>query len=181
MMHALVYRYSLPRFAFARLFGRIRPRAYVGFGGTIRLEQVQEPTLLGDDWIVVRTELCGICGSDVKQVFIHAEFDNPLTTLISFPQVLGHEVVGVIERVGPGVKARKVGERVVLNPWLSCVPRGIEPLCDACQRGEYPLCKHFTDGALPPGMHAGNCRAVTGGSRRWCRRTNHSCSRYPTA
>ena len=30
--------------------------------------------------------------------------DNPMTSLISFPQVLGHEVVGFIEKVGPAVK-----------------------------------------------------------------------------
>jgi threonine dehydrogenase-like Zn-dependent dehydrogenase len=51
----------------------------------------------------------------------------------------------------------------VLNPWLSCAPRGIQPVCDACQRGEYYLCDHFTDGDLPPGMHIGNCSPITGG------------------
>lgn len=162
-MEALTFRYSMPRFAFARLFGWFSPRAYLGFGGPTQLEQIPEPALLGDDWTIVRTAQCGICGSDVKQVFLNANFDNPLTALISFPQVLGHEAVGVIERVGPGVKARQVGERVVVNPWLSCAPRGIEPPCDACQRGQYPLCAHFTDGALAPGMHAGNSREVTGG------------------
>jgi threonine dehydrogenase-like Zn-dependent dehydrogenase len=162
-MQAIVFRYSLPCLAFAKIFGKLTPRAYVSFGSPMRLEQVQEPTLLGDDWTVVRTALCGICGSDIKQVFLDGGFDNPLRALISFPQVLGHEVVGIIEHVGPAVKDRRAGERVVLNPWLSCGPRGIEPPCDACQRGEYSLCQHFTDGALPPGMHAGNCRAVTGG------------------
>jgi threonine dehydrogenase-like Zn-dependent dehydrogenase len=162
-MQALTFHYSMPRFAFARLFGLITQRAYLSSAGPTRLEQIPEPTLLGDDWTIVRTALCGICGSDVKQIFLNANFDNPLTALISFPQVLGHEAVGVIERVGPAVKARQVGERVVVNPWLSCTPRGIEPPCDACQRGQYPQCAHFTDGALPPGMHAGNSRAVTGG------------------
>jgi threonine dehydrogenase-like Zn-dependent dehydrogenase len=163
MMQALAFRFSLARFAFARLFGTLTPRAYLSFGGPTRLEQVPEPTLLGDDWTVVRTALCGVCGSDVKQVFLNGNFDNPLTALISFPQVLGHEAVGVVERVASGVKARQVGERVVLDPWLWCVPRGIEPPCDACQRGQYSLCEHFADGALPPGLHAGNCSAVTGG------------------
>jgi threonine dehydrogenase-like Zn-dependent dehydrogenase len=162
-MQAITFHYSLPRFAFARLFGAFTPRAYLSFGGPTQLEQIPEPALLGDDWTVVRTALCGICGSDVKQVFMAASFDNPLSALVSFPQVLGHEAVGVIERVGPGVTDRHVGERVVLNPWLSCIPRGIDPPCDACQRGQYPLCAHFTDGILPPGMHAGNSRTVTGG------------------
>jgi threonine dehydrogenase-like Zn-dependent dehydrogenase len=129
----------------------------------MQLEDVEEPPLLGDDWTVVRTALTGICGSDVKQVLLNGNFDNPLRSLISFPQILGHEVVGVVERVGRGVKARRVGERVALNPWLWCVPRGIDPPCDACQRGDYSLCRHFTDGNLPPGLHHGNCRTVTGG------------------
>ncbi len=162
-MQALTFHYSIPRFAFAWLFGLITQRAYLSSAGPTRLRQVPEPTLLGDDWTVVRTALCGICGSDVKQIFLDANFDNPLTALVSFPQVLGHEAVGVIERVGPAVKTHQVGQRVVVNPWLPCKPRGIEPPCDACQRGQYPLCAHFTDGALPPGMHAGNSRAVTGG------------------
>jgi threonine dehydrogenase-like Zn-dependent dehydrogenase len=162
-MPALVFRYSLPRLAFARLLGQVTPRAYVSLAGPTRLERIPEPTLLGDKWTIVRTALCGICGSDLKQVFLNANMDNPLRALISFPQVLGHEAVGVVERVGPAVKTRRVGERVVLNPWLSCQPRGIDPPCDACRHGQYSLCAHFTDGALPAGMHAGNNRAVTGG------------------
>jgi hypothetical protein len=72
--------------------------------------------LPADDWLVLRTRLCGICGSDYKQIFLNGSMDNPMTALISFPQVLGHEVVGTVERVGPGVRSRKPGDRVVLNP-----------------------------------------------------------------
>jgi threonine dehydrogenase-like Zn-dependent dehydrogenase len=165
-MKALCFRFSMARMAWAWVGGRFTPRAYLGRGAPLGLVEIPEPELLGDDWTIVRTTRCGICGSDVKQVFLDAEFDNPLTALITFPQVLGHEAVGVVERVGPAVKARRVGERVAVNPWLSCLPRGIDPPCSACQRGLYPLCEHFTDSAgdrLPPGMHAGNCRTVTGG------------------
>jgi threonine dehydrogenase-like Zn-dependent dehydrogenase len=162
-MKALVFRYSLPRFAFAYLGGVFTPRAYLGALGPLAFEDIPEPQLPADDWIVVRTRLCGVCGSDLKQVFLEGSFDNPLTALISFPAVLGHEVVGTIERVGPRVTSRRVGERVVLNPWLSCRPRGIVPPCDACQRGQYFSCKHFTDGRLPPGIHLGNCRTASGG------------------
>jgi threonine dehydrogenase-like Zn-dependent dehydrogenase len=112
---------------------------------------------------VVETALCGICGSDTKQVFIDADFDNPLESLVSFPQVLGHEVAGRVARVGPAVTRLRPGDRVVLNPWLSCTPRGVDPPCAACARGEYSLCASFTDGALPTGMHHGNCSAATGG------------------
>jgi threonine dehydrogenase-like Zn-dependent dehydrogenase len=162
-MKAIVFHYSLPRFAFAYLFGLITPRAYLGAPGPLALEEIPEPQLPADDWAVVRTRLCGICGSDLKEVFLDGSFDNPLTALISFPAVLGHEVVGTIERVGPRVTSRRVGERVVLNPWLSCAPRGITPLCEACQRGQFFSCQHFLDGHLAPGIHIGNCRAASGG------------------
>lgn len=51
---------------------------------------------------------------------------------------------------------------MLLNPWLSCVPRGINPPCPACQRGLYMVCEHFGDG-VASGMHTGNCRQATGG------------------
>jgi threonine dehydrogenase-like Zn-dependent dehydrogenase len=97
------------------------------------------------------------------EVFMHGQRDNPLTALVSFPHVLGHEAAGVIEQVGPAVRERRVGERVVLNPWLSCAPRGVAPVCEACAAGDYPLCRNFTEGRFSPGMHAGNCRDVSGG------------------
>jgi threonine dehydrogenase-like Zn-dependent dehydrogenase len=103
-MQALVFRNSLPRLAFATFFGTSSPRAYLGLGSPIQYEEVPEPTLVGDDWTIVRTALCGVCGSAVKQVFLHGNFDISLTSLISFPQILGHEVVGVVDYVGPSVK-----------------------------------------------------------------------------
>ena len=162
-MDALLFRYSLPRLAAARLLGPLRPAAYFGPWSPLRLERVPEPTLPADDWLLVRIVRCGICGSDAKQAFVRGDRDNPLTTLISFPRVLGHEAVGVVEEVGPAVRERKAGDRVAINPWLSCGPRGIDPPCDACQVGDYPLCERFTEGRFAPSIHAGNCRDVSGG------------------
>ncbi len=126
------------------------------------LRELPEPALPHDDWVIVRTGLCGICGSDAKQVFLDGDPDNAMTAVISFPQVLGHELIGDIVEVG-SASGRRVGERVVLNPWLSCAPRSIEPVCPACAAGDFSLCHHFTDGALPPGIHTGNSSVATGG------------------
>ena len=87
MMQALVFRYSMPRFAFARLMGALTPRAYLSSWGPTGLQEIPEPRLLGDDWTVVRTAQCGVCGSDVKQIFLNASFDNPLTALIGTLQM----------------------------------------------------------------------------------------------
>jgi threonine dehydrogenase-like Zn-dependent dehydrogenase len=79
------------------------------------------------------------------------------------PQVMGHEVVGRVAELGPQVKSLRVGQRVVLNPWLSCAPRGIEPLCEACREGQFSLCLNFLRGRLAPGIHTGTCRDASGG------------------
>ncbi|CAG6898102.1 zinc-binding dehydrogenase [Mycobacterium avium subsp. paratuberculosis] len=51
----------------------------------------------------------------------------------------------------------------MLNPWLSCGPRGIQPPCPACEAGDYSLCWSFADGDLKPGIHTGVSADVTGG------------------
>ncbi len=135
------------------------------FGAPMVLQDLPDPAPRGPEWAVLRTHLCGICGSDTKQVRLEGDGDNPMTAFISFPQVLGHEVVATIERAGPAVAAAGIepGQRVVLNPWLSCGPRGVDPPCPACQAGDYSLCWSFLDGALAPGIHTGNSADATGG------------------
>jgi threonine dehydrogenase-like Zn-dependent dehydrogenase len=162
-MKALVFRLNIPRIAMAKMLGFFSPKAYLGSLSALHYEDIPEPGLPADDWLLLRARYCGICGSDYKQVFADGNLDNPMTSLISFPQILGHEVVGIVEKTGPGVRNRKVGERVVLNPWLSCAPRGIEPLCPNCAAGNYSRCYNFKKGILAPGIHTGNSSTATGG------------------
>jgi len=162
-VRALVADYSMSKLVLTTLLGRLDKRLYFGPHSTLALKELPDPALPAPDWVTIRTRLCGICGSDYKQVFLNGSVDNPMTALISFPQVLGHEVVGTIDRVGPAVRSRRLGERVVLNPWLSCAPRGIEPPCPACRNGQYSICRNFARGSLPPGIHTGNSSKATGG------------------
>jgi len=129
------------------------------------LQEVPDPRPIGPDWMVLRTRMTGICGSDAKQVLMDFDDagDNPMTAFISFPQVLGHEVVATVEELGPEAEGFEVGQRVVLNPWLSCGPRGIDPPCPACVDGDYNMCWNFLDGRLSPGIHTGNATEATGG------------------
>jgi threonine dehydrogenase-like Zn-dependent dehydrogenase len=150
---ALVFRHNLAREAAAAIGGRVDPRAFVSRFAPVRLEDVAELPLPGRDWVRVQTRFSGLCGSDIKQILLNGARDNPLTALVSFPHVLGHEVVG---------RRADTGERVVLNPWLSCGPRGIDPPCPACQAGRYPWCRNFRSGDLPVSIHLGNCAAAAG-------------------
>jgi len=162
-MKALLFEYKLPRLAVARMAGLVSPRGYFTRFGFLRYLDLPDPKPRFDDWVVIRPRYCGICGSDHKQVFLDGNVDNPMTAVISWPQILGHEVVGRVEAVGAKVSRLKPGDRVALNPWISCGPRGIEPACPACGAGKNTLCRNFTQGRVAPGIHTGNSRDVTGG------------------
>jgi threonine dehydrogenase-like Zn-dependent dehydrogenase len=131
----------------------------------LALVDLPDPPLLGDDWLVLSTRLCGICGSDTKQVLMDFEggADNMMTAFVSFPQVLGHEVVATVDEAGSGVDGLEPGRRVVLYPNLGCRARGIRPLCPACERGDYAICANFHSGRLSAGIHTGNAVEATGG------------------
>jgi threonine dehydrogenase-like Zn-dependent dehydrogenase len=174
-----VFRYSTPRLAVSKIVGSVSPHGYFGPWSSFRLERVPAPGLLGDDWVIVRTRYAGICGSDAKQIFLRGDRDNPLTALISFPHILGHEALGVIEETGARVRDRLRGQRVVLNPWLSCVPRGLNPACAACASGNYMLCEHFSEGALPPAIHLGNCAGAGGAFAEHIAAHQSQCIRVP--
>jgi threonine dehydrogenase-like Zn-dependent dehydrogenase len=132
----------------------------------MRLQDLPQPQPLRDDWVVAKTRLTGICGSDAKQVFMdfgEDYTDSALNGLFTFPTVLGHEVVAEVVEVGSAVTSLDVGQRVVLNPWLSCGPRGIDPPCGSCRAGDYSLCWHFTEGPLAAGIHTGTSKDAPGG------------------
>ena len=132
----------------------------------MRLTELDSPRLPRRDWVVARSRLTGICGSDAKQVFMdfgEDNLDSPLAHLFTFPTVLGHEAVAEVAELGPEARGLEPGQRVVLNPWLSCGPRGIDPPCPSCQAGDLSLCWHFTDGDLASGIHTGTSKDAPGG------------------
>src|SRR3984957_221839 len=109
----------------------------------MRLEELERPKLLRDDWCVAKTRLTGICGSDAKMVFMDFgdDFgdDGELNGFLTFPTVFGHEAVADVVEVGPAVTTIEVGQRVVLNPWLSSAPTSLVPPRPSCHAGHSTL------------------------------------------
>ena len=73
---------------------------------------------IGPEDVLISVKACGICGSDVKQILLHGATDNPLTALISFPHVLGHEAVARREIRGEHlrrVEVLRVGAAAVVT------------------------------------------------------------------
>ena len=96
-------------------------------GETLKIEMVHVPKLGGND-VLVNVKACGICGSD-----IHIVYEGVTPTAYS-PITLGHEPSGVITALGPEVEGWKVGDRVTINPFLTCGK------CINCLSGNSQIC-----------------------------------------
>jgi threonine dehydrogenase-like Zn-dependent dehydrogenase len=131
----------------------------------MRLMDMDDARPLRPDWVVTRPRLAGICGSDSKMALLdfgEEDTDNAMAGLCTFPQVMGHEVVTEVVELGPEANGVEIGQRMVLNPWLSCTPRGITPVCPSCAAGDYSLCHNFTAGSISTGIHTGLSSDATG-------------------
>jgi D-arabinose 1-dehydrogenase-like Zn-dependent alcohol dehydrogenase len=82
----------------------------------------------GAGHVRIRVQACGICHSDVIT-------KEGLFPGISYPRVPGHEVAGVIDELGAGVKEWKRGQRVGVG-WHG----GQDGTCLACRRGDFVNC-----------------------------------------
>lgn len=84
----------------------------------------------GEDEILIKVGACAVCGTDIK-VFRHGHKH------IVFPRITGHELSGVIEKVGKNVKGYKEGERVAVAPAIPC------GICYYCRKGYQPSCDNL--------------------------------------
>jgi threonine dehydrogenase-like Zn-dependent dehydrogenase len=162
-MTALVYDIGPLRWMACKAAGWITPAVFRSRLSGLRLRRVPVPALPSPEWVRLRTILGGICGTDLAAI---TQRNHPASILQAFaglPAVVGHENVARVEEAGPAVRRYKPGDRVVVEPILSCVPRGVAPVCPACSAGRFALCEHFRTGPLPPGYMIG-WNSFTGGS-----------------
>jgi threonine dehydrogenase-like Zn-dependent dehydrogenase len=146
-MRTMVLDVSVPRIVLTRLLGRLTRAAYFAPTSPLRLVDLPEPPLPAPNWVRVRNRLCGICGSDLHQLFVDASLDVAPVALPSHRRVfLGHEMVGDVVEVTGSAPGFAVGDRVVR--WGradDCRARGRTELCPACARGHRVLCQFASE------------------------------------
>jgi threonine dehydrogenase-like Zn-dependent dehydrogenase len=106
--------------------------------GTIALEEVKDPKIKEPTDAIIALTRSAICGTDLHMI---------RGTLPGMKKntILGHEGVGVVEKVGKLVKDFRVGDRVIIGSTIACGH------CEYCNREFYSQC----DKANPNGPHAG--------------------------
>ena len=140
-MRAVTFNVSIPRFVTARSLGRVTESALFGALSGVRRKEVSLPELPGPEWVELEVVAAGICGSDVANVtFASSPAMEPFA---SFPAVLGHEILARVARVGSKVSRVEPGQRVVVDPVISCRVRGFPPgvWCFSCASGQAGTCE----------------------------------------
>ncbi|XP_016915222.2 sorbitol dehydrogenase [Apis cerana] len=125
----------------------------------IRLEQtpIEEPN---QDEVLIQMGCVGICGSDVHYL-VNGRIGD---FVVHKPMIMGHESSGVVVKLGKNVKNLKVGDRVAIEPGVSC------RYCKFCKEGRYNLCKEMVFCATPP---------VHGSLRRFYKHAADFCFKLP--
>ena len=124
----------------------------------LEVRDVPRPTISPYE-VLVRTTAVGLCGTDVHIFEGHAnyntnEYDQPIPLTVQ-PQILGHEISGVIEEVGSAIEDLQSGDRVVIDQGLNCVSRRREVLCEYCATGNSHQCEFYREHGitgLPGGL-----------------------------
>lgn len=105
----------------ARMYGK----------GDLRIENVNIPEI-NENEVLVRVKCAAICGTDVRIL----GNGSPYATENN-PRILGHELSGIIEKVGSNIKGYKEGMRVAVAPNMGC------GICSFCISGNGQLCKDY--------------------------------------
>jgi len=97
----------------------------------IELLDRPKPQLRADTDVLLNVERVGICGSDMH----YFETGRIASRAAQFPFVLGHECAGTVEQIGAEVARVKPGDRVAVDPAMSCFA------CDQCLAGRPHTCR----------------------------------------
>ncbi|GAA3464650.1 zinc-dependent alcohol dehydrogenase [Saccharothrix longispora] len=93
----------------------------------VRVQNVPDPIIQNDEDLILRVGLSTVCGSDLHLLTGHIPF-------MEAGDVIGHEFMGEVVEVGPGVTRHKVGDRVVVASFIGC------GRCWYCRNDLWSLC-----------------------------------------
>ncbi|NGY64271.1 glutathione-dependent formaldehyde dehydrogenase [Lentzea sp. NEAU-D13] len=93
----------------------------------VRVQDVPDPQLLNDQDMILKVRLSTVCGSDLHLLTGHIPF-------MQAGDVIGHEFMGEVVEVGPGVTRHRPGDRVVVCSFIAC------GRCWYCRNELYSLC-----------------------------------------
>ena len=105
--------------------------AYLTALRTVQVREAPAPELSRDDDVLIRVSTVGVCGSDMHYYRTGRIGDQ----VVQYPWIVGHECAGTVEAVGPNAGRLKAGDRVAVDPLITC------GRCDQCLAGRSHTCR----------------------------------------
>ena len=126
--------------------------------GLLAVREVPTPRP-GPHEVLLRVAAVGLCGTDLHIFAGHGNYHRdergrPIP-LAREPQILGHEIAGIVEETGADVHDLRPGDRVVVDQGRSCVSEGRSPACEYCASGDSHQCEQYQEHGitgLPGGL-----------------------------
>jgi threonine dehydrogenase-like Zn-dependent dehydrogenase len=139
-MRAVSFNVTIPGYVLGKGLGRVTEAALFGGLSGVRYGEVAEPGIPGRDWVRLEVLKAGICGSDIGALTFKTS--PAMEPFSSFPAVLGHEILARVLDVGPDVRRVEPGQRVAVDPVISCTMRGFGgSRCPSCANGLHGTCE----------------------------------------
>lgn len=124
--------------------------------GELKVIDVKKPTINEHENVLIKMKAAGICGSDMG-------IYHGTNAAATYPRIIGHEIVGVVEDVGENVKSLKRGDRVIVDQVVNCGH------CYACRKGRGNVCGNLK----VRGVH------IDGGYEEYLAVPEHDCYLLP--
>ncbi len=96
----------------------------------LKVIDIEKPVIDAKNNVMVKMTAAGICGSDVG-------IYHGTNAAATYPRIIGHEMIGVVDEIGEGVTNLKVGDRVIVNQVTSCGH------CYPCRKGRGNVCDNL--------------------------------------
>jgi threonine dehydrogenase-like Zn-dependent dehydrogenase len=116
---------------------------------TIQVVNRQKPLVTEPADAVIRITSATLCGSDLH--LYHHQYSG-----MDKHDIIGHESMGIVERVGPDVKDIKAGDRVIVSPVIA------DGTCDYCKRGQFDACDTTNPSKLMEAAIGHRCAGLLG-------------------
>jgi L-iditol 2-dehydrogenase len=99
---------------------------------SLEIQEIPEPEPAEPSEVLLQVDTVGVCGSDIH----YYKMGRIGAQLVEFPMTLGHECAGTVIRAGDAVRGVRVGQRVAVDPLISCGQ------CDQCRGGRAHTCRN---------------------------------------
>ncbi len=153
-MRAVSFRVTIPGYLLGKALGGLSEAFVFGRPSGLSMSERPAPLLPGAEWVRLEVLKAGICGTDIGTLTFRTS--PAMEPFGSFPAVLGHEILARVVEVGASVRSVAVGQRVTVDPVISCAVRGYDGdrACRSCAAGLPATCERAgEEGELRVGGH----------------------------